>query len=252
MSDLIASYWADHPRQMAGFIAIFVVSVTAIYLFWRERNLRHHLSDLQPDRRLGYLLHHWQLRDYSLIFGMVITSSLFLAILPEKTANPTTPPPVTTECAPAPIDADAAAQVPPSDPNAMIGLFATDESWYPNDSTLDALKSRYENALIGSYVLHNCKRTTQDEMDTILKALRDDIMQFQADSANPPIDPQALYASIVSAAEGSYEMVYRRTDCNSPQTTMLEEQFAHFVMAYKGKITAPEAPPEIKKSRKHP
>lgn len=251
LSDLTA-LWLKNPRELAGFIAITLIVFSAIFLFLRDRSLRKHLADLQPDRRLLFLLHRSQLRDYSLIFGMVLISSLFIWILPDAPPRHAPQSEPTAECTTPAINPDEAAKLPPSDPNAMIDLFATDQSWYPSNSTLDDLKTRYENALIGSYVLHHCKRTTQSEIDTILKALRDDIMRFQSDPQNPPLDAQALYASIVSAAEGSYEMVYRRTDCNSPQTAMLEEQFAHFVLSYQGHELSEKQQETTEKTTKKP
>lgn len=246
MTNFLIEWWTAQPRQVAGVAACVAVLACAFYLFWRDRSLRKRLADIQPDRRVPYLLHHSQLRDYSIIFSLVLLASLFILLFPEAShKDKETAPPA--ECTPPVIDADAAAQLPPSDPQAMIDLFTGDNAWYPNESTLDALKSRYENALIGSYILHHCKRTAQGEMEVILRALREDIIQFQSNPENPPVDAQELYASIVTAAEGSYEMIYRKTDCDGPETAMLEQQFANFVMHYKamdnrksGEAGAPE------------
>lgn len=244
MADLIASLLALPPRQLAGLCLAALFVLLALYLLFSERTLRRHLADVQPDRRLAYILHRWQLRDYVILFGFIVLCGIMLSLLPDT--SPTTPKTVASpadQCASGslPPDADAQEKQPPSDPSAMMDLFATSTDLMPQQTALNALKSRYENALTGSYILYHCQRTSQTELDLILKALRDDIIAYQASPDHPALDAQALYASIVSAAQGSYEMLYSHTSCDSPQTQMLEEQFANFTLHFKAKEQTPSA-----------
>lgn len=119
--------------------------------------------------------------------------------------------------------------VPSIEPSAILDIFETS---IHGDMTLETLKTRYENALSGAYILHHCERASKQEIDALLGALRDDISALQTRKPEKVIDVQSLYASIVSAAEGSYHMIYANMPCDTPQVAMLEQQFANFIMKY--------------------
>lgn len=221
--------------MLVGAASMLVVLVVSLYLFLHERWLRRHLIDLQPDRRLLFLMHQWQLRNYQVIFALVLIGTLFVAQYPLPEKKPETP----TADAPQP----AVEEEPPlpafessetlSDPATVLDLFDTpDESDLPSGTSVEGLKSRYENALIGAYILNKCKRTNDQEINTLLKALQSEIMSYQKQSENAPLDVAQLYASIVSSAKGGFEMLYARTPCDSAEVDMLEQQFANFVLQY--------------------
>lgn len=242
MADITAWFvdlWARHARMVAGSLALAVIAGVAIYLFWHERWLRRHLADLQPDRRLAYLLHQWQLRNYQIIFALVLIATGVLS-LPSFTLDtpPAERPAITPQAArPAPPEQTRSAppQSPPAavagDPTAVLDLF---ENGTANSAelSLDALKTRHENAIVGAYILSNCNRADNEEIATLLRAIRDDIIKYQSDSGNQALDTQQLYDNTVSAAKGAYEIMYRRTECDDPQVDMLEQQFANYIMRY--------------------
>ncbi len=231
----MSEFTSFEPRTIVGAAALLAVLLVSLYLLMHERWLRRHLIDLQPDRRLLFLMHQWQLRNYQIIFALVLVGCLFIAQYPvpeksaPKTVVETTPenPAVATDM-PA---SDAIDNI--ADPAAVLGLFdAPDDSQTPLGASIENLKSRYENALIGAYILNKCTRTNDQEISTLLKALQGDIIAYQKQSANAPLDVAQLYASIVSSAKGGFEMIYNRTPCDSPEVDMLEQQFANFVLQY--------------------
>lgn len=231
----------DNPRLLIGSIAIALVALISIYLFVQEYRMRKHLGDLQPDRRIHYLLHQWQLRNYQTIFMLVLIASGFLAIFPKSV-----PPEQQASIAQnSPIEEDA--YIPSGDPSAPatppasaaatapdIVLDAFSMQYWPSDNaSADELKTHYETALIGAYVLFHCDRTDETELNSLHQILRKNLAA-QTD------DPETLYNNIISAAEGSYEMVYSHTDCQSPNLDLLEQQFVNFVMKSKAAIAQPE------------
>lgn len=119
----------------------------------------------------------------------------------------------------------------------ILDLFTSDAE-LTSDQSLDAIKKRYENALTGAYMLSHCERTNKEEMKILLAALRDDIVDYQSQTGNSDLNPQELYEKIVSAAEGSYQMIYAKTPCDAPEITALEHQYASFVARYKAKQEA--------------
>jgi len=246
----VSGLWAQHTRLVAGSMSLFVIAVTAFYLFWHERWLRRHLTDLQPDKRLAYLLHQWQLRNYQIIFALVLIATGVLSLPPFTGKESASKAPQASVTAPAqnpPADgvrlppaapgdptagpAAGPAAVPTADPGAVLDLF-DNHTASPSELSLDTLKSRHENALVGAYILSNCNRASEEEVAVLLRAIRSDIMDYQADKTNQPVDAQLLYDNIVSAARGAYEIMYRRAACDDPQVDMLEQQFANYVMHY--------------------
>lgn len=121
-------------------------------------------------------------------------------------------------------------QPDPVKPSEILDIFETPDK---RDITLESIKTRYENALSGAYILHNCDKATEQEIKALLGALRHDITATQAQNPDQIIDDiQSLYASIVSAAEGSYHMIYANIPCDTPQVAMLEQKFANFLMKH--------------------
>ena len=68
VADIIELYHQS-PKQFIGGVSMAIIAVIALYLFMHERYLRKHLADLQPDRRILFLIHQWQLRNFQIIFG---------------------------------------------------------------------------------------------------------------------------------------------------------------------------------------
>lgn len=233
MNQLMHWWPGLEPRTIVGVVALLAVLLVSLYLFLHERWLRRHILDLQPDRRLLFLMHQWQLRNYQIIFALVLVGCLFIAQYPapekEKPAvHAADENPSAATDMPASDSVDSTA-----DPSTILDLFdAPNESHAPQGASIEGLKSRYENALIGAYILNKCNRTNDQEINTLLKALQGEIMAYQKQTDNAPLDVAQLYASIVSSAKGGFEMIYTRTPCNSPEVDMLEQQFAHFVVQY--------------------
>lgn len=250
----LSAFWYRNLRTILACIALMLIVGTAAYLYYEERRLRRLLNDLIPERRLPYLLHQWKLRNFQVIFALVIASTLFLSTLPNgKGRHKKAPETLLTQIAQdiagetelvdtaeigeeaeEPADAPPADQLlaPPTDPSAVLDLFETGVL-NPSELSLDAIKARHENALVGGYILRNCNRTNDTDIEVLLRAIRTDILNFQSDPAHSQIDSQQLYAAIVSASKGSYEMIYSRSDCNTPQIDMLEEQFTTYIEHYR-------------------
>lgn len=252
----LSAFWYRNLRTIAMLIALAVILGVGTYLYMEDRRIRQMLNDLMPERRLTYLLQQWQMRNYQILFGLVIIATLFLSVLPDgrpghKPLQGTVLAKIAQEIAGGEevpetsgsigIEAEEGvsppvAVYPPTDPSMVLDLFETGVR-ENSELTLDSMKARHENALIGGYLLRNCNRASDAEVEVLLQAIRHDILNYQQNPAHPEIDAQVLYANIVSAAKGSYEMIYSRADCRSPQLDMLEEQFRAYVTHYEATTT---------------
>ena len=227
--------WVMNSRLIATLFALAIIAGVSFYLFYHEHKLRGRLNELLPERRLPYLLKQWHRRNYAIVLGLMAISILVLFLIP-RSIHPSKP-----------DVADAITQeqvdkinslLPPTDPSAVLDLFETGQQ-QPSEVTLDALKSRHENALVGAYILHNCDRAEEEDVAVLLQALRSNIINYQSDKSNPPIDSKQLYDSIVSAAQGSYEMVYSHAECDSPKVDKLEEQFKTYISHFRDSSPSP-------------
>ncbi|GEM_PF-5499541 len=90
----------------------------------------------------------------------------------------------------------------------------------PPPEDLENLKIRYENALVGVFLLHQCGHISREEVQQWERALRDHL-------ARQP-DTEALANQIFSAAYGSFELFYHRTPCDSPAIPVFLQQFNTF------------------------
>ncbi|GEM_PF-3753531 len=199
-----------------------------VYIWSHQRWVQAHLRDITPNRQLSFLQQqhaqiYWQLGIFMLIlFGLG-------AISAQRSTAPAPQPVIASQ----PISPTTPAEQPekpaPASPSAILDLYDTPDS---ASLSLDLLKEQYENALAGAYILHRCERATNDEISTLLKALQQDIVRLQKKEGHRLLDPQMLYASIVSAAEGSYQMIYYHTPCDKPEVDMLEQQFAQYILRY--------------------
>lgn len=227
-------------------VFILLMLLTVAYLFWDEQQLRQTLSDIQADRRVEYLLRRLRHRSIAFLFAiMVIFCSVGIAFEDTKTklrslekaaavndAIDKLQPPDHLQ-----PDATAATTKPPKrepEPSVVLDLFTSDAE-LASDQSLDSIKKRYENALTGAYVLSHCNRADKDELTVLLSALRDDIIEYQQKTGDSNLNPQELYKRIVSAAEGSFQMVYSKTSCDAPEVDALEQQFASFILHYHAK-----------------
>jgi hypothetical protein len=223
--EFLHNLWVSNSRLIATLLALAVIAGVSFYLFYHEHKLRLRINELLPERRLPYLIKQWHRRNYAIVLSLMAISVLILFLIPRSLHNSI------------PEVADAITQekvdqinslLPPTDPSAVLDLFERGEQ-QPSEVTLDALKSRNENALVGAYILHNCDRADEEEVAILLRVLRTDIIKFQADKSNPPMDSKQLYDNIVSAAQGSYEIVYSRAECDSEKVDLLEEQFKTYI-----------------------
>lgn len=215
------------------FIALIPVLLLVffIYIWSHQRWVQAHLRDITPNRQLSFLQQqhaqiYWQLGIFMLIlFGLGAVSAERHSVAPPPVvaSAPITP----NEPAEPPVE--EASNPTPAAPSAILDLYDTPDS---ASLSLDLLKEQYENALAGAYILHRCERASNDEISTLLQALQQDIVRLQKQEAHRPLDPQMLYASIVSAAEGSYQMIYFHTPCDKPEVDMLEQQFAQYILRY--------------------
>jgi|GEM_PF-7001300 len=253
---------------------IGLVLIVTFYLFWDEYQLRRTLQHLKPEHHITYLLRRFRLRNIGLLLLLTICSSslLFLVEMFRKDqgllADLSTPVEVVEIQDPHALpDHDTPAATPVDKPKKPVkatkkeaksdkkapktesqpqiepetalifDLFASDAE-LSSENSLDSIKKRYENALAGAYVLSHCERTDKREMNVLMAALRDDIVDYQAQTGDSSLNPQELYEKIVSAAEGSYQMIYAKTPCESQEVAVLEQQYVGFITRYKAKQEA--------------
>lgn len=236
-----------------AFVLLFLL--TLLYIFWDEHQLRVQIRDVRPERQTDFLIRKFRYRSITLLFilGLIFGSLSYLIddlrtklesihVKARKPAEIIISPSVgrieeKKEEPPAPVQQrmgpSSSLPLSSESDDAVLDLFE-DSGETSHDLSLDGIKKRYESALIGSYILHHCNRASEDEIEVLLQALREDVMNHQA-YTHTIIDPQTLYANIVTAAEGSFQIIYNHTQCDTAEVDMLEQQYANFVMQYKAK-----------------
>lgn len=238
------------PHAMAGWsLSLWLLFITLLFtvlllamLYWQLRRLYRHIPDIQPSRQVSYLLERWRIQPVYITLLFLLYAGSIGGIIHWL---PPIQPAITAPAEPIAADAPTQVQTPP--PAADEPLQLGDEpvlelftSLSPDIADeLDNLKQRYENALAGAYLLHHCKRASEEEITTLQQALRDEIVHFQqriSAEGDIPLDVATLYSGIVSAAEGSFQLFYHRTPCDAPAIDMLEQQFASFVLKYKQNV----------------
>lgn len=97
------------------------------------------------------------------------------------------------------------------------------------EAELDVLKRKYENGLIGAYILHHCNRATEHEITSLTIALKNELSPRAADLKALGMTPQEFMNNIATGAEGSFQALYSHMDCNTAAISQLEADFTKFM-----------------------
>ncbi len=118
----------------------------------------------------------------------------------------------------------------PSTDADILSLFSPEN---PAEASLGRIKHAFEKALNASYILARCQPSLPAYTAPTEAFLKQRLMELAAEyqsSRGIIIDTAQLYASILSAAEGSYQLFYQYTPCDTPELAMTEQQLKSFIL----------------------
>ena len=105
--------------------------------------------------------------------------------------------------------------------NPVENLYNPEQSTYSNQSSMDALKKRYEEILVTYFFLKKCNRNDALDFHIITSALSQEMASVNA--------PGRLQHDIVTAAQGSYREMYYNTPCDSQIVEALSKQYKAYI-----------------------
>lgn len=229
----------DIPNASLIIFLIETALLSVIGLIWLLRYLTiRHLPEIKAERQLHFMHHRLHLICWIssltlllLAAGLWFSSRLLFSPIIKTDGSST------TLSSPAPSPSQPVAIMPPQtqplsrriEPSVILDMF---EATPEGDVTIEALKTRYENSLSGAYILNHCNRTNNQEIGVLIQALQSDLKTLQQHEQYATLDIASLYQSIVSAAEGSYQMIYSRIPCDDEKVNLLEQQFVQFIIKY--------------------
>lgn len=119
----------------------------------------------------------------------------------------------------------------PLEQSAIQDIFETKTNIYDHSSTIDNIKKRYEELFVTYFFLHKCNKTSESDYQSLSSALQNEMNMAHA--------PTNLQEDIITAANGSYEGLYSRTDCSD---SILEPIFTQY-RAYLDSLTVKDEKP---------
>jgi hypothetical protein len=134
----------------------------------------------------------------------------------------------TTAQAPAPI-----ATAIDDDTNrkpTLDDIYNPERSSSDAQSSMDAIKKRYEDILVTYFFLKKCNRVNDAEYNTITSALAQDMASVNA--------PGRMQYDILTAAKGSYNEIYAKSSCNDKSMATLYSQYLAFIRTLKTNFPA--------------
>lgn len=219
--------------QVAALFAFLALALMC-YLHLHTRWLYRHLRDIRSDRQVAFLLQEWRSRNLRTVLLLMLLG--MGATLAARHWVPMTEP----VPAPAPQRAEVAPVTAPVNPaDSVLQLF--DPMQQPEETeSLEALKQRYEKALVAAYILQRCKRAAKAELDALREALSHELQALRAEGNG--FDAGATYNAIIEAARGSYDLFYHRTACDAPALDIVEQQLAAFALKFQMINQSPARP----------
>ena len=222
--------------------ALLASVITIIALDWRYTETHENL--IRTEKRLSSL---------SKNIARSAAPSINTTAAPQHTtatANATTPPqpapsqPAATLTPPttqptsvdtAPISTTATQQAEQT--QLLYDVYNPESSDIRHDSLshLDAMKKRYENIIVLYMFMKRCQSATQADYITIRNAMNQEASQMQA--------PATIVTDITNAAQGAYEEIYSRSDCNAEGMAELRNQYTRYIIALEQEISATESAP---------
>jgi hypothetical protein len=188
------------------------------WLLWYFSRQRRYLEALfsRPDeetlRRLQELTRN---RGWMVCY---LWGLLTLTIITYDLRYPTQEPPAAP---PVPGPAPASVAPPPASTPAL--------SEVQREIEIDKIKTYFEDAFVSYYYLHKCRAARPEDNARLYQALWNYLATFDA-TQNAP--------QIMSAAQGSFEVIYSRTGCDSKTLEPIRQRFDTFMQALPGPAPA--------------
>ncbi len=105
--------------------------------------------------------------------------------------------------------------------NTIQSVFSDEQSASDTESGIDKIKTRYEELLVTYLFLKKCGKTDATDYQQIMSALQKDIVRLRA--------PIRLQYDILTAAKGSYEGLYSRSDCAPSAVASTALQYGAYI-----------------------
>jgi len=112
----------------------------------------------------------------------------------------------------------------------VTDVYSPESKSNDKESSIDAIKKRYEDILVTHMFLKKCGRVSASDYPIITAALAQEMASLNA--------PGRLQYDIQTAAEGSYNELYARTSCEGSGIEALNEQYNDYIKALSKNVQA--------------
>lgn len=105
-------------------------------------------------------------------------------------------------------------------------LFNAGRNPLDTQTSIDSLKTRYEDILVTYLFLKKCGKTTPQDYALIINALTKEIAALKA--------PARLQYDIFTATRGSYQEVYNKNTCDEANVQKISAQYEQYIARLSG------------------
>jgi hypothetical protein len=110
-------------------------------------------------------------------------------------------------------------------------VYNPEEMSSDKQSTMDSIKKRYESLLVNYLFLKKCGLINPQDYHAIISALAREMSSVNA--------PGRLEHDIMTAAKGSYDEMYAKSNCNDQNTSQLHAQYSDYINTISQNLPTP-------------
>lgn len=108
-----------------------------------------------------------------------------------------------------------------ADKNTMQDLFDSPKNPNVKENTIDKIKTRYEGILVNYLLLKKCGKTGTSDYQLITSAMQKELLSQST--------PTRLKYDILTAAKGSYDEIYARSNCNDEEIMPTLQKYLAYI-----------------------
>ncbi len=105
--------------------------------------------------------------------------------------------------------------------NSIQDIFDIEKDATGSISTINDVKTRYEDLLVTYFILQKCGKTKESDYNLIIASLQKEIAALQA--------PIRFQYDTITAAKGSYDELYSNNDCEKSDLEATENQYNSYI-----------------------
>ena len=151
------------------------------------------------------MLQRLRSRSWQLLCCLLLTASIVAYYQLQLQNQPKAAPPVLLTASPDVAKPIAAPTLSPEAEDIFTALYAPEDISDEPQSRLDRVKRQYERLFVTYFYLRRCGAVSTEDFHLINSALLLNMVQLGA--------PSELQRDIITAAEGSYEVLYSESPC---------------------------------------